>query len=255
MSVGLPETVALHPAQGATPLTSRPRRNFKGTPVNLACNECRRRKVKCDGSRPVCQRCSSQDVDCIYSEPVDAHHTTLLKRKYDRLEEQSDDEHQLLELLRLACATDAMRILGCLRSGDDIQSVIDFARDLTLAGSAFSNTIVQDKNDEDKCLLVASGNTISAAITDVLPPGTRDPVAERYEQIDSVSVSQIDNVSLPSIDTLLSSIPIPNRRTRPTYERSDVLARPGQFSRTTELGLCAGALLDQDARPDILFEK
>ena len=127
----------------------------------------------------------------------------MLKRKYERLEEQSDDEHQLLELLRLACATDAMRILGCLRSCDDTQSVIDFARDLALAGSASSNTILQDPNDEDKSLLVASDNTISAAITDVLPLGARDPVAERYEQIDSASVSQIDYVSLPSFRTLL----------------------------------------------------
>jgi hypothetical protein len=103
----------------------------------------------------------------------------------------------------LACATDAMRILGCLRSGDDTQSVIDFARDLALAGSASSNTILQDPNDEDKSLLVASDNTISAAITDVLPLGARDPVAERYEQIDSASVSQIDYVSLPSFHTLL----------------------------------------------------
>ena len=108
----------------------------------------------------------------------------MLKRKYERLEEQSDDEHRLLELLRLACATDAMRILGCLRSGDDTQSVIDFARDLALAGSAFSNTILQDPNDEDKSLLVASNNTISAAITDVLRPGARGPGAERHEQID-----------------------------------------------------------------------
>jgi len=120
----------------------------------------------------------------------------LLKRKYERLEEQSDDEHQLLELLRSAYATDAMQVLRCLRSGDDTQSVIDFARDLTLAGSAFSNTILQDQNDEDNSLLVASNNTISAAITDVLPPGARDPVAERYEQIGSASVSQIDYVSL-----------------------------------------------------------
>ena len=126
----------------------------------------------------------------------------MLKRKYERLEEQSDDEHQLLELLRFACATDAMRILGCLRSGDDTQSVVDFARDLALAGSASSNTLLQDPNDEDKSLLVASDNTISAAITDVLPPGARNPVAERYEQIDSASVSQIDYVSLPSFHTL-----------------------------------------------------
>jgi hypothetical protein len=72
-----------------------------------------------------------QKSACVYVEPTDVHHTTLLKRKYVRLEEQNDEEHRLLELLRSAGATDALRIVECLRAGDDTQSVIDFAHDLT----------------------------------------------------------------------------------------------------------------------------
>jgi hypothetical protein len=142
-------------------------------------------------------------VECIYSDPINAHHTTLLKRKYERLEEQTDDEHHLLELLRSASAADATRILGCLRSGDDTQSVVDFAHDLTLSRSTPSDTVLQDQSDGGTDLLVASGNAQLAATVDVLPPDARDAVTERHEQVGCISVAQIGDVSLPSFHTLL----------------------------------------------------
>lgn len=39
-------TVALGMADGVSLLVAANRRNFKGTPMNVACNECRRRKTK-----------------------------------------------------------------------------------------------------------------------------------------------------------------------------------------------------------------
>jgi hypothetical protein len=34
-----------------------------------ACNACRQRKWKCDGSRPICGQCEAQSLDsCVYSE-------------------------------------------------------------------------------------------------------------------------------------------------------------------------------------------
>ena len=45
------------------------------------------------------------------------------------LEERSDDNHHILELLRSSNDADAIRILGRLRAGDDVHSVIDFALD------------------------------------------------------------------------------------------------------------------------------
>ncbi|BCR89932.1 Zn(II)2Cys6 transcription factor domain-containing protein [Aspergillus chevalieri] len=35
--------------------------------IAKACNECKRRKIKCNGQTP-CQRCGRQRVDCIYAD-------------------------------------------------------------------------------------------------------------------------------------------------------------------------------------------
>lgn len=32
----------------------------------FSCDGCRRRKVKCDGGRPVCARCAARQEECIY---------------------------------------------------------------------------------------------------------------------------------------------------------------------------------------------
>lgn len=65
MSSRLVNTGALHSLGNALPDASRPRRNFKGNPVNLACNECRRRKVKVCRSLLVSAHCDAmQYLDC-----------------------------------------------------------------------------------------------------------------------------------------------------------------------------------------------
>jgi hypothetical protein len=33
-----------------------------------ACEACRRRKVKCDGTKPVCIQCQENSVACVYSD-------------------------------------------------------------------------------------------------------------------------------------------------------------------------------------------
>ncbi|KAI7864215.1 uncharacterized protein EV154DRAFT_388572, partial [Mucor mucedo] len=35
--------------------------------LSLACNVCRRKKIKCDGIKPVCGKCLKQDQECSYS--------------------------------------------------------------------------------------------------------------------------------------------------------------------------------------------
>lgn len=42
--------------------TTRPRRR----PTSLACYECRRKHLKCDGAIPICTRCATGAIDCIY---------------------------------------------------------------------------------------------------------------------------------------------------------------------------------------------
>lgn len=53
-----------------------------------ACLSCRRRKMKCDGSRPVCQQCTraNRTADCEYDEGKSKTRTQLLQEKIQRLE-------------------------------------------------------------------------------------------------------------------------------------------------------------------------
>ncbi|KAI6314195.1 hypothetical protein MCOR29_007455 [Pyricularia oryzae] len=44
-------------------------RKQKRTAVPAACENCRKRKVKCNGDRPECASCKAAKVDCRYSEP------------------------------------------------------------------------------------------------------------------------------------------------------------------------------------------
>jgi hypothetical protein len=57
------------------------------------------------------------------------------------LEAQSSDEHRLTELLRSLGDGDAFRILQCLRAGDDVHSIVDFAQDLFSSSSATASTV------------------------------------------------------------------------------------------------------------------
>lgn len=54
-----------------------------------ACNPCRKRKVKCDGSKPICIQCKSREKHCTYDKVLDKRrrsHTDFedLARRFDR---------------------------------------------------------------------------------------------------------------------------------------------------------------------------
>jgi hypothetical protein len=53
-----------------------------------ACLSCRKRKMKCDGSRPVCQQCSraNRAADCEYDDGKTKTRTQILQEKIQRLE-------------------------------------------------------------------------------------------------------------------------------------------------------------------------
>ncbi|KAG6073827.1 hypothetical protein E4U30_005955 [Claviceps sp. LM220 group G6] len=54
--------------------------------VNLiACDTCRRKKAKCDGQRPICDRCSRCGSHCNYDAEVGESRSAALKKKYRAL--------------------------------------------------------------------------------------------------------------------------------------------------------------------------
>lgn len=83
---------------------------------------------KCNGDRPVCKACRDRDRTCKYESEPGISPIASLKRKYESLQAESADEHDLLGLLRTATEEDAIKILAQLRSSDDVQSTLSQAR-------------------------------------------------------------------------------------------------------------------------------
>ncbi|GKZ22837.1 hypothetical protein AbraIFM66951_004961 [Aspergillus brasiliensis] len=52
--------------------------------IAKACNECKRRKIKCNGQSP-CQRCGRQRIDCVYESPPRPESSTENHETLDRL--------------------------------------------------------------------------------------------------------------------------------------------------------------------------
>ncbi|KAF4876585.1 Nitrogen assimilation transcription factor nirA [Colletotrichum siamense] len=67
---------------------SQPKRRY----TSKACEECRRRRAKCDGQRPVCTRCSERNINCMYRseedgrKPASKSYVQLLRNRIDLLE-------------------------------------------------------------------------------------------------------------------------------------------------------------------------
>ncbi|KAF5572740.1 conidial development fluffy [Fusarium pseudoanthophilum] len=59
--------------------------------VPVACQNCRARKVKCEGARPKCNQCERASIDCVYDAPAGLNHRQADKEQIARL--QATVEH------------------------------------------------------------------------------------------------------------------------------------------------------------------
>ncbi|KAL7908161.1 N-terminal fungal transcription regulatory domain-containing protein [Trichoderma velutinum] len=85
--------------------------------VSIACNVCRRKKIRCDGQRPACSACENTPSDCVY-------------RDDSAISEES--QSILLEVIRLLNALPDDKVLDKLRSlkqEGDASAVLSSLRD------------------------------------------------------------------------------------------------------------------------------
>lgn len=85
---------------------------------------------KCNGERPVCKACRDRIQPCEYTSEPGISPIASLKRKYESLQAESAQEHDLLSLLRTASEGDAIKMLAYLRSSDDVQTTLSQARSI-----------------------------------------------------------------------------------------------------------------------------
>ncbi|KAL6407211.1 Zn(2)-Cys(6) zinc finger domain protein [Ilyonectria robusta] len=103
-----------------------------------ACQECRRRRAKCDGARPACSRCLGRDINCVYATEGDNRGTApksyvhLLQARINVLEQvlrlhSIDADESIAQLMAMNAlpVTDASAAAGASSSTFD-QLCTDF---------------------------------------------------------------------------------------------------------------------------------
>ncbi|EFY85809.1 C6 transcription factor, putative [Metarhizium acridum CQMa 102] len=115
-------------------LGGRSRNNSTGSASSLptcvvnpiACERCRRKKAKCDGERPNCNRCVRNGATCQYDADVGESRAAALKKKYSALEKEaaqlSKAVHQLKRLYGYICASsedEAFKVFQHIRASDN----------------------------------------------------------------------------------------------------------------------------------------
>ncbi|CCF39847.1 fungal specific transcription factor [Colletotrichum higginsianum] len=84
---------------------ARQQRSKRNRYISIACNECKRRKIKCNGETP-CQRCGNLNLACLYAPNCcsnnfkDSDEYKTMTAQMMRLQEQVDALHQNMNALR-----------------------------------------------------------------------------------------------------------------------------------------------------------
>ncbi|TDZ32711.1 Nitrogen assimilation transcription factor nit-4 [Colletotrichum trifolii] len=107
---------------------AKPRAASKRQVIAVACDNCRRRKAKCDGNRPKCQHCTKRGVECHYEANQGETVSLALKRKANVLETENA---QYRDLFRMVCSKtedEAQEIFRRIRVSGDPLRVLESIR-------------------------------------------------------------------------------------------------------------------------------
>lgn len=92
--------------------------------VSVACNECRQKRIGCDGARPVCAACNRRDRRCVYMNEEDLEmRPTILKRENITLREKLVALQEIFEHLQgrtQHVAHDTVQRLGAGANPSDV---------------------------------------------------------------------------------------------------------------------------------------
>ncbi|ETS03509.1 hypothetical protein M419DRAFT_140849 [Trichoderma reesei RUT C-30] len=110
------ESTAPNPETAKQPARRRPVRKA----VNVACESCRKRKIKCNGNRPKCSACEARLVECEYASAYrEETISAALKRKYQEENKKSSSYEEFFTALQNCSEDDAMTMFSLVRQGVD----------------------------------------------------------------------------------------------------------------------------------------
>ncbi|KJZ68072.1 hypothetical protein HIM_12535 [Hirsutella minnesotensis 3608] len=126
---------------------SAPIMKMKRTMTLVACEGCRRRRVKCDGKRPLCGQCARKGEDCQYEAGEGETVLLALKKRYGALEKEHTRYKELFNLLRSRPDRDANEILRRLRTAEEPLVVLEAINhaELLLQGPSFEEEVCNER--------------------------------------------------------------------------------------------------------------
>ncbi|KKY16446.1 putative c6 transcription factor [Diplodia seriata] len=102
----------------------RPPKRQKSMTV-IACNSCKRRKSKCNGVRPACDRCLRLNEECHYELDSNISRQDGLKRRLREVTAKSESLEAVVSQLRSASDLEAADLIRQLRQGADAHELVE----------------------------------------------------------------------------------------------------------------------------------
>ncbi|KAH7180240.1 hypothetical protein DER46DRAFT_687 [Fusarium sp. MPI-SDFR-AT-0072] len=100
----------------------------KRVQVLVACEACRRRKIKCDNRRPTCSQCIRSVSECRFPISKDKTLHDALAHQLQVISEGESPVKTILDLLRGGSKDESIKLLNSIR---EAQSVNDFIKTFT----------------------------------------------------------------------------------------------------------------------------
>ncbi|WQF76261.1 Putative zn(2)Cys(6) fungal-type DNA-binding domain-containing protein [Colletotrichum destructivum] len=184
------------PEQGSTPQSatgissSAPRRRLH---TKIACTSCRRRKLKCDGQRPVCSLCASMGrTRCEYDAGPSVTRFAALKTKYEELQRRVTLFEELFRLLSMRSAAESVELISRMRTANietDLEDLVKFIKNADLLMQLASDQPDQTasgESDVDMHLPIMSLDDISSLLELLKPAVSKLDASARTVLMDTI---------------------------------------------------------------------
>ncbi|KAF9636285.1 hypothetical protein BFW01_g7180 [Lasiodiplodia theobromae] len=106
------------------PRRNLPQRNARRSLILAACAACRKRKQRCDGTRPTCSVCKATGKECVYDTQQGETRTAALKNRNAALERDLNSAMQALRMLQAGSDSEAAHLLQRLRFAVDLPAFL-----------------------------------------------------------------------------------------------------------------------------------
>lgn len=140
---------AMHSSSTSQSRSSSSSRPSKRPQVLAACNQCRKKKIRCSADRPRCKTCVSRDVECIYDTfGIGETRQQASHRRQSELETENTSYAKLFDLLKSLAPQRAQAGLQLIRAGLDPQEVLIRLAELRDSRRQLTDNASPQKADE-----------------------------------------------------------------------------------------------------------